>query len=49
MRTVRKPIAQRIVADTDVRQRMFPGVPDAEIAAAIADMYEIAIRESASN
>lgn len=44
-----KPMAQRIVADSNVRRRMFPGVPEAGIAAAIDEMYSIAIRESASH
>jgi hypothetical protein len=44
-----KPLAQRIVADASARQRIFPSIPDAEVAKAIADMYAIAIRESASN
>ncbi|MGE2721733.1 AlbA family DNA-binding domain-containing protein [Mycolicibacterium celeriflavum] len=43
-----KPMAQRIVASADLRQRLFPSVPDSRIAEAIADIYEIAIRESAS-
>jgi hypothetical protein len=44
-----KPMAQRIVADPDVRQRLFPGAEDTTIAQAIAAMYEIAVRESANN
>ncbi|OBK76302.1 hypothetical protein A5651_06765 [Mycobacterium sp. 1274761.0] len=44
-----KPIAQRVVTDADLRRRMFPGVPDAQIATAIQQMYELAIRESATN
>ena len=44
-----KPMAQRIVADANLREQMFPGVPDTNIAAAIAEIYELAIRESASH
>jgi hypothetical protein len=44
-----KPMAERIVANDDVRHRLFPGVDDATIARAIREMYEIAIRESANN
>jgi len=44
-----KPMAQRLVADASIRQRLLPGVGNPEIAEAIADMYEIAIRESANN
>jgi hypothetical protein len=44
-----KQMAQRLVADASIRQRLLPGVADPEIAEAIADIYEIAIRESANN
>ncbi|KIQ19234.1 AlbA family DNA-binding domain-containing protein [Rhodococcus sp. MEB064] len=44
-----KPMVQRIVADAGIRQRLLPGVGDTGIAEAIADMYAIAIRESADN
>lgn len=44
-----KPMAQRLVADASIRQRMLPGVPDLEIAVAIRDMYELAVGESARN
>ena len=44
-----KPMAQRIVADANLRGADVPGVPDTNIAAAIAEIYELAIRESASH
>lgn len=44
-----KPIAQRIVADPDVRHRLFPSVNDGAIAKAIQSVYEVAVRESANN
>jgi Putative DNA-binding domain len=44
-----KPMAQRLVADANVRQRMLPGVADSEIAVAINEMYELAIRESVNS
>jgi hypothetical protein len=44
-----KPIAQKIVADAAVRQRLFPNVSDAEIAAAITSTYDVAIHRSANN
>ena len=44
-----RPMAQRLVADASIRQRMLPDVPDPEIAVAIRDMYELAIAQSARN
>jgi hypothetical protein len=44
-----KPMAQRIVADSAIRASLFPDTDDATIADAIYRMYEIAIRESATN
>lgn len=44
-----KPMAQRIVADANLRERMFPGVANGNIAAAIAEVYDVGIRESASH
>ena len=44
-----KAMAQRIVADQDVRHRLFPGVDEATIAQAIQAVYEVAVRESANN
>lgn len=43
-----KPMAQRIVASADIRQQLFPSVPDSRIAEAIAEIYKLAIGESAS-
>lgn len=43
------PMAQQLVADASIRQRMLPGVPDPEVAVAIRDMYELAIAQSARN
>ena len=42
------PIAERIAAMPDVRARLFPGSDDAEIAVALARVYEAAERESAN-
>jgi len=44
-----KPMAQKIVADTGLRRRLFPAIDDSKIAAAIVSTYERAIRESANN
>jgi Putative DNA-binding domain len=44
-----KAMAQRIVADQDVRHRLFPDVDEATIAQAIQAVYEVAVRESANN
>jgi hypothetical protein len=41
-----KPMAQRIVADADVRHKLIPEATDAEVASAMFAVYEIAIRES---
>jgi Putative DNA-binding domain len=40
------PIADRIVAKADVRERLFPNSDDSEVARALADVYEMAGRES---
>jgi hypothetical protein len=42
-------IAEKIVADTDVRRQLFPNSDDSEVAAAMASVYERAVRESATN
>jgi hypothetical protein len=44
-----KPIAQKIVADSEVRRRLFPSSDDAHVADALADVYQTAITESATN
>ena len=44
-----KAMSQRIVADPEVRARLFPDVDDATIADAIYVVYDAAIRESATN
>jgi hypothetical protein len=43
------PIAVKIVDDPDTRRRLFPNSDDASIAAALYDVYETTIRESANN
>jgi hypothetical protein len=44
-----KPIARTIVADPTVRGRLFPSSDGVQIAAALADVYQTAITESATN
>lgn len=44
-----KPMAQRIVADPQLRARLFPDADDATIAEGMSEMYEIAIHQSANN
>ncbi|WP_374158088.1 helix-turn-helix domain-containing protein [Mycobacterium sp. G7A2] len=40
-----KPMAQRLVADANIRHRMLPGVADPKIASAIHDIYNLAIQQ----
>ena len=44
-----KSIAQKIVADSDVRHQLFPNSDDARIAQALAEVYDRTISESANN
>ena len=42
------PLAERIVANADIRHTLFRGVPDLDLAFAMRGVYERAIRESAT-
>lgn len=44
-----KPVAQKIVADPEMRHRLLPDLNEAEVAVALESTYERAIRESANN
>jgi Putative DNA-binding domain len=44
-----QPIALKIVDDPQVRRGLFPNSDDAQVAAALTDVYQTTIRESANN
>jgi hypothetical protein len=44
-----KPVAQKIVADPEMRHRLLPDVDDPAVADALFRTYELAIRQSASS